>query len=82
MECLVKDDITFDEFRIGFSHGSLYLIHLVHYFRKHFQAGGRDSASSSFTSVIHGHERGAAPGSRYLREEAVLNGVEFGAVRG
>ena len=82
MERLVKDDMFFDKFRVGISHGSLYLIHFVHNFREHFQACGRDGAFCSLASVFHGQERGGALCSRYLGEEAALNRVELGAVRG
>ena len=82
MERLVKDDMSFDEFRVGIPHGSISLVHLVHNFRDHFQASGRDGAASSLASVFHGQERMSVPRFRYLGEEAVLDRVELGTVRG
>ena len=80
MERLVKDDMSFDEFRVGIPHGSISLVHLVHNFRDHFQASGRDGAASSLASVFHGQERMSVPRFRYLGEEAVLDRVELGTV--
>ena len=81
MERLVKDDMSFEKFRVGISHGSIYLVHFVHNFRDHFQACGRDSAASSLASVFHRQERMPVPRFRYLGEETVLDRVELGTVR-
>ena len=77
----IKDDMSFEKFRVGLSHSSLYLVHFVHDFHNHFQACGRDSATGSLASVFHRQERMPVPRFRYLGEETVLDRVELGTVR-
>ena len=81
VEGIVEDDLSGEPCLKRLMHLPLGFIHLVHNFCKDFQPFLCHGMCSPEAGVSDREERRTAPGASYLGEEAMLDGVELGAVR-
>ena len=81
MERLVEQDMVCEPFLERLSYLPAGLIRFVDNLGKDLQSLARHGACGSAAGVCDGVERCPAPGTCYLGEEPVLDGVELGAVR-
>ena len=80
MERIVEDDLISESDEERLIHFPFGFIHLVHNLSKDFQTFLRHGICSPAAGISDGEEWSSAPRAGYLGEEAVLNGVELGAV--
>lgn len=81
VEGIVEDNQSGEPCMERLTHLPFGLIHLVHDFCKDIQSFLCHSSCRPAAGVRDGEERSPAPGACYLGEEAMLDGVELGAVR-
>ena len=82
VERLVENDLFGEPVVERLAHFPAGFIRFFDDFSQYFQPLFRHGVRGASASVGHGEERRSAPGAGYVGEEAVLDGVELGAVRG
>ena len=80
MERIVEDDLISESDEERLIHFPFGFIHLVHNLSKDFQTFLCHGICSPAAGISDGEEWSSAPRAGYLGEEAVLNGVELGAI--
>ena len=80
VKIIVEDDASGESFRIVVGDLPACFVDFVDNSGKHFQSGLGHGVGGSLAGISHGKQRYPAPGSGYLGEEAVLDGVVLGAV--
>ena len=80
VERVVEDDLSVEPFLERHMHLPLGFKHLVYNLRKDFQSLLCHGICRPAAGIGDGEERHSTPRACYLGEEAVLDGVELGAV--
>ena len=78
---VIKTNTFGDAFPVLVSDSSSDLVDLRGNAREYFQASLRFGRRSPVTGILHGYERGAAPGTSYLGEKPVFDRVVLRTIR-
>ena len=81
MAGVIKTNTFGDAFPVLVSDSSSDLVDLRGNAREYFQASLRFGRRSPVTGILHGYERGAAPGASYLGEKPVFDRVVLRTIR-